>query len=145
MRYADALDYAAERFRRLTGVKKATFQKMLDILNEAHARKKARGGRPNKLPIPEMLMMTLEYLREYRTYFHIGASYGLSESNAYGTIRWVEDTLIQSRVFALPGKKSLTRGSPEIEVVLIDATETPVERPKKSKNGTTRARKSGTR
>ena len=58
MCYADALDYDDERFRRLTGVKKATFQKMLDILNEAHARKKARGGRPNKLPIPEMLMMT---------------------------------------------------------------------------------------
>ena len=90
-------------------------------------------------------MMTLEYLREYRTYFHIGASYGLSESNAYATIRWVEDTLIKSGAFALPGKKALTREAPETKVILIDATETPVERPKKSSDGTTRARRSGTR
>jgi hypothetical protein len=145
MRYADALGYDDEKFRRLTGVKKVVFQSMLAILNEAHARKKARGGRPNKLPVPEMLMMALEYLREYRTYFHIASSYGLAESNAYETIRWVEDTLIQSGAFALPGKKSLTRESPEIEVVLVDATETPVERPKKSNVGTTRARKSGIR
>ncbi len=145
MRYADALDFDDEKFRRLTGVKKQTFREMVDILTEAHARKKARGGRPNKLPVPEMLMMALEYLREYRTYFHIGASYGLSESNAYETIRWVEDTLVKSGAFALPGKKALVRESPEIEVLLVDATETPVERPKKSKNGTTRARRSDTR
>ncbi len=74
MRYADALDFDDEKFRRLTGVKKQTFREMVDILSEAHARKKARGGRPNKLPVPEMLMMALEYLREYRTYFHIGAN-----------------------------------------------------------------------
>jgi len=145
MRYADALDYDDEKFRRLTGVKKSTFRKMVDILTEAHARKKTRGGRPNKLQVPEMLMMTLEYLREYRTYFHIGANYGLAESSAYETIRWVEDTLIKSGAFALPGKKALSRESPEIEVILVDATETPVERPKKSKNGTTRARRGGTR
>ncbi len=145
MRYADALDFDDEKFRRLTGVKKQTFREMVDILTEAHARKKARGGRPNKLPVPEMLMMALEYLREYRTYFHIGASYGLSESNAYETIRWVEDTLVKSGAFALPGKKTLGRESPEIEVLLVDATETPVERPQKSKNGTTRARRSDTR
>lgn len=145
MRYSNALEYDDEKFRRLTGVKKQTFQEMLGILSEAHSRKKARGGRPNKLEIPEMLMMALEYLREYRTYFHIGASYGLSESNAYETIRWVEDTLVKSGSFALPGKKALTRESPEIEVILIDATEISIERPKKSNVGITRARRSGTR
>ena len=56
MRYADALDFDDEKFRRLTGVKKQTFQEMTGI-------KKARGGRPNKLAVPEMLMMALEYLR----------------------------------------------------------------------------------
>jgi hypothetical protein len=145
MRYSAALDYSDEKFRRLTGVRKQTFGKMVTILTEAHARKKARGGRPNKLQIPEMLMMTLEYLREYRTYFHIAASYGLSESNAYETIRWVENTLVKSGEFALPGKKSLVRESPEIELILVDATETAVERPKKSSVGTIRAKRSGTR
>ena len=49
--------------------------------------------------------MTLEYLREYRTYFHIGKSYGVSESYAYKIIKWVEDVLIKDGSFALPGKK----------------------------------------
>jgi uncharacterized Fe-S cluster-containing radical SAM superfamily protein len=75
-----------EAFRRLTGVKHQTFEKMVEILRQAHEVKKRRGGRPNKLSIEDMLLMALEYLREYRTYFHIGKSYGISESNAYQTI-----------------------------------------------------------
>lgn len=144
MRYADAFELDDESFRRLTRIKKSTFQKILEVLVEAHAKKKARGGRPNKLQVPEMLMMTMEYLREYRTYFHIAANYGLAESNAFETIRWVEDTLIKSGLFSLPGKKALVGARTEIEVVLVDATETPVQRPKKNSGGTTRARKSGT-
>ena len=145
MSYIDILSHDDQNFRRLTGVKKATFQRMVEILTEAHAHKKAKGGRPNKLTIPEMLLMALEYLREYRTYFHIGASYGISESNAYQTIRWVEDTLVKAKEFALPGKKALRTDSHEIEVVLIDATETPVQRPQKNNASTTRAKRSGTR
>lgn len=138
-------DFSDEQFRRLTGVKKATFQRMVEILTEAQVRKKANGGRPNKLDIPSMLRMTLEYLREYRTYLHIGASYGLSESSAYQTIRWVEDTLVAAKEFALPGKKALRAEATDIQVLLVDATETPIQRPKKSSGATTRARKSATR
>jgi len=145
MRYADALDFSNEKFRRLTGVKKKTFQKMTGILDEAHVRKKAKGGRPNRLTVPEMLLMALEYLREYRTYFHIGVNYGLSESNAYKIITWVENTLVKSGAFALPGKKALTGASPDMGVILVDATESPVQRPKKNRNGITPARRSGTR
>ena len=43
-----------------------------------------------------MLLMTMEYLREYRTYAHIGMSYGISESNTYYAIRWIEDTIIKA-------------------------------------------------
>ena len=55
-------------------------------------KKKAKGGRKNKLSEENMLLMALEYLREYRTYFHISQSYGVSESTAYKTVKWVEDT-----------------------------------------------------
>ncbi len=41
-------------------------------------------------------------LREYRTYFHIGQSYGMSESNCFKIIRWVEGTLIR---FCITRKK----------------------------------------
>ena len=85
--------------------------------------------------------MTLEYLREYRTYFHISRSYGISESACYRNIRWVEDTLIKDGKFSLPGRKALLKSDVEYEVVLIDATESPIERPKKNKNTSTQARK----
>jgi hypothetical protein len=106
---------------------------MIEIPQVGFAKKKKRGGRPNKLCVEDMLLMALEYIREYRTYFHIGTSYGLSESNAYKAIKWVEDTLIKDGSFSLPGRKALLKSGMEYEVILIDATETPIERPKKTK------------
>ena len=80
-----------------------------------------------------MLLMSLEYIREYRTYFHISQSYGISESTAYKNVRMVEDTLIKHPDFALPGRKALLKSNIEYDIVLVDATETPNERPKKTK------------
>lgn len=133
-----------EEFRRLTGVKAATFIQMLEVIEQALKKKKAKGGRPNKLSIEQMLRMTLEYLREYRTYFHISKSYGISESNCYNTIRFVEEALIKSGKFSLPGRKALLKSNIEYEVIVIDATESPIERPKKSRGITTQARRSDT-
>ena len=114
---------------------------MTTILREAESLLKARGGKPNKLSIEDRLLMTLEYLREYRTYFHISRSYGISESACYRNIRWVEDTLIKDGTFSLPGRKALLKSDVEYEVVLIDATETPIERPKKNKNTSTQEKR----
>lgn len=144
MNYTEAHVLPDAQFRRLTGVKRPVFEKMLSVLMTAHAEKKSRGGRPNKLSVGETLMMTLEYLREYRTYFHIGVSYGISESYAYKLIRWAEDTLIKSGEFSLPGKKALLKSDMEYDIVLIDASETPVERPKRGKNSGIQVRKSVT-
>ena len=80
-----------EKFRRLTGVKHPTFIKMVSILKEADGQKKSRGGRKNKLSIEDQLLMALEYIREYRTYFHTSQSYEISESSAYKAIKWIED------------------------------------------------------
>lgn len=120
-----------EQFRRLTGVKRSTFDKMIKILEEADKKKKTKGGRRNKLSMENQLLMALEYIREYRTYFHVSQSYGISESSCYKGIKWIEDTLIKHPDFALPGRKALLKSDMEYEVVLIDATETPIERPKK--------------
>ena len=120
-----------EQFRRLTGVKRSTFDKMIKILEEADKKKKKKGGRRNKLSMENQLLMALEYIREYRTYFHVSQSYGISESSCYKGIKWIEDTLIKHPDFALPGRKALLKSDREYEVLLIDATETPIERPKK--------------
>jgi Helix-turn-helix of DDE superfamily endonuclease len=86
---------------------------MLLILQEADREKKAKGGRKNKLSIENMLLMALEYMREYRMYFHISQSYGISESSAYKAVKWIEDTLIKQPDFALPGRKELLKSDIE--------------------------------
>ena len=141
MKYNSVSTLKDESFRRLTGVKRPTFERMIEILQAAHIKKKSKGGRKNTLCIEDMLLMSLEYLREYRTYFHISQSYGLSESAAYKTVKWVEDTLVKHPDFSLPGRKALLKSDIQYEVVLIDATETPIERPKKDKSITTPAKR----
>lgn len=134
MKFKQIKEELADNFRRLTGVKRSTFDVMIGILREAEKSLKAQGGKPNKLSIEDRLLMTLEYLREYRTYFHISRSFGISESACYRNICWVENILIKDGKFSLPGKKALLKSDAEYEVVLIDATESPIERPKKNKN-----------
>lgn len=85
--------------------------------------------------------MTLMYWREYRTEFHIGLTYGVSESTVCRTSQKVENVLIQSKQFHLPGKKALQPSDTIFEIVLVDATEQPVEQPKKDKNDITAAKR----
>jgi hypothetical protein len=144
MKFENIKGYRDEEFRRITGVKRSTFEKMLEILSVALVKRLAHGGPKPKLCLEDMLLASLEYIREYRTYAHVAASYGISESQIFRIIRWVEDTLVKDGTFSLPGRKALLKSDMEYEVILIDATESPVERPKKSKNATTAARKSDT-
>lgn len=130
------------KFRRITGVKRKTFEEMVRIVKEADEKKRELGGRPSKTSIEEQVLMTLEYLREYRTYQQIGASYGVSESSAFKAIKFVEDALVKSKSFRLPGKKALRDGT--IDVILIDATESPIERPKKNKKNSTLEKRKNT-
>jgi hypothetical protein len=101
------------------------------VLSDAKCKQKAAGGKPNTLSVENQLLMVLEYWREYRTYFHIGQAYGISESAAYRNIKWCENTLAKSKSFRLPGRKAVAAS--DLDVVLIDATETPIERPKKQR------------
>jgi Helix-turn-helix of DDE superfamily endonuclease len=130
-KYDTIKDLSANEFRRLTGVSKFVFQTMVTVIKNTEHKRMQKGGKPFHLNTEDRLLMTLEYLREYRTYFHLGKSYGLSESACYRNCRWIEDVLIQDKRFALPGKKVLLKNGSSIEVILIDATETFIERPKK--------------
>jgi hypothetical protein len=140
MRYETVQALKDEEFKRSTGVQRSTFEKMLKVV-EAGLRD---FGRPPKLSRADQLLLTLMYWREYRTEFHIGLSYGVSESSVCRTIRKVEDVLIKSEQFHLPGKKVLHSSDTVIEVVLIDATEQPIERPQKDKKDRTVAKRSAT-
>jgi Helix-turn-helix of DDE superfamily endonuclease len=140
MTYNDVKDLNPAAFKRLCGVRPETFAHMLSILDQS-ALHKRKPGRPSKLSRPDHLLLTLQYWREYRTYFHIGQSWGVNESTAYRIIRAVEDTLIQSGCFSLPGKKSLRTADTPLEILVVDVTETPSERPQKNSVHSTPARK----
>lgn len=114
-----------EDFMRLTGVRPETFEAMLTALQE-----QARVfGRPPKLPLCDQLLLTLMYWRESRTLFHIANTYGLSEATASRTVRRIEDALMRSGHFTLPGKKALRPSQTSWQVVVIDATECVIEQP----------------
>jgi hypothetical protein len=129
-------------FKRLFGVKPAVFKEMLSILQKEYDKKHKLGGSPPKLSVEDKLMITLKYLREYRTMEHIGYDYGVSKSTVCETIQWVEDTLRKSGSFKLPGKKSLGAPESSVEYVVVDVTESPVQRPKKNRSLTTPAKRS---
>ena len=130
-KYEELKQLSPQQFRRLTGIKRKTFDEMTRVLVAAQNSRYRKAGRKSGLSIEEKLLMALEYLREYRTYFHLGRSYKLSESACYRSCKWVEDTLIKSGKFSLPGKKALLKSDVEYELILVDASETPIERPKK--------------
>ena len=140
MRYETVQALKDEDFKRLTGVQRKTFEKMLEVVKAGMR----DFGRPAKLSRADQLLMTLMYLREYRTEFHIGLTYSVSEATVCRTIRKVEDVLVKSEQFHLPGKKVLEPSDTVIEIVLVDATEQPIERPKKSNAGITAAKRSVT-
>ena len=67
MRYSEAKNLAPKEFKRLSGVYPETFAKMGEIVKE-HQKNKKVSGRPSKLSLENQILMTLEYLREYRTF-----------------------------------------------------------------------------
>jgi hypothetical protein len=139
MRYEEVKELKPGLFKRATGVSPRMFLEMLGLLQA----KQGVMGRPPKLGLADQLMVALMYWREYRTQFHIGQSYGVSEPTANRIINRVENILISSGKFNLPSKRKLEQSPLEYEFILLDATETPIERPKKNRKGTTVARKSG--
>lgn len=130
MSYESLKELSGGVFRRTTGVKRVTFELMLKILSVQYAVDHELGGAPSKLSIENKLLMTLGYWREYRTYLSLGISYGYSESQTFKIIRWVENTLINSGLFTVPGKKKLYTLDREA-TILMDVTESPIERPQK--------------
>lgn len=139
--YEQLKELSPEQFRRACGVKPSTFNQMVEVLAQAKAQQKP--GRPSTLSLENQLLLTLEYLREYRTYFHIAQSWGLHESTVCRIVKKTEDVLIQGEEFHLLGMKQLHQGEElALSVMVVDVTEQGIERPKKNNNATTQGRKS---
>ena len=143
MRWRRLKGFREKDFQRAIGVKRETFGEMVKVVRDhiQTTRKIPRRCRPSKLSVEDQVIMTLMYLREYRTYFHIAMDYRLSESAVCRTIHKIEDILVKSKSFRLPGKKELLKSNVDYEVILVDATESPIERPKKSKRDITQEKR----
>lgn len=88
-------------------------------------------------------ILTLKYYRYYVTQKALAFEFGVGEATVCDTIRWVEDALIKDGTFSLPGKKTLLEDD-GIEVILVDVTECPIERPQKNSESTILAKRKGT-
>jgi hypothetical protein len=143
MTYEQLKHLKASAFKRKCGVQRETFEQMVEVLRSHLDRRGKRGGQC-KLSVENQLLLVLEYWREYRTQFHIATSWGLSESAVCRLIQKVETLLMHSGKFRLPGKKQLYQNLYNWKVVVVDVTESPIERPKKNNEVTTVVRKSDT-
>ena len=127
MKYIDSKKLSDPQFKRYTGISYSTFYLMVEQLKK-HL---PTTGRPAKLSLEDQVLLSLSYWREYRTLFHVATSYGVSEPTASRIVRHVKDCLMQSNLFNLP--KNLPEGEGiDWNVVIIDATEIPIQRPKKT-------------
>jgi hypothetical protein len=139
-KYNKIQELKEEDFKRLTGISKELFKKISEIVRDDTKIKKSQGGKPNKLSIENQILLMLEYYREYRTYFHIGASFGVSEATAYRIVTNIELVLIKH--FKLPNKKDVLNNIQDL--LLIDVTEIEIQRPKKNKSNTIQVKRKST-
>ncbi|WP_155858648.1 transposase family protein [Acinetobacter soli] len=128
MKYLDSKKLSDSQFKRYTGIFRSIFSLMVEQMQMQIPSK----GRPPKLCLENQVLLCLSYWREYLTLFHVATSYDVSERTASIIVRQVEDTLVRSGLFNLP--KDIPEGEGiDWNVVILDATEIPIQRPKKQK------------
>jgi len=135
-----------KEFKRITGVTRKEFEKMLVVLREEYAKDHRGGGAPGQ-PVELRLTLALEYWREYRTYEHMANDHQLPKSTINEMVQWVEWRLSDREEFQLkdlkerfkPGEES------EVEIVIVDVEEQPIERPKEGQEKSYSGKKNVTR
>jgi len=117
-RYEKAMELKNTNFKQLIGVKKETYAEMVEQLQIAYAEKQKRRVRHTKLTLEDQLFMSLKYWRQKVTQKELAFEFEVGEATVHDTIVWVENTLVKSGKFNLPGKKALLEDN-EIEVVVV--------------------------
>jgi hypothetical protein len=122
-----------KRFRRRVGIRRRTFRQIyqqvrhyLELERQQNPLRR-RGKKSAVLSLTEKLLLTFIYLRQYPTFEQLGAMFGISESYANKLFHQFLDILV--KVERLPGHKALLES--DLQAILIDVTEQPIERPMK--------------
>ncbi len=119
-------------FNRLFGISVSQFDEVL-LKVEPQWQKQVircykRPGRDYKLELADMLLLLLLYYRSYITQMFIGFMFGIDDSRVCRIIQKLEPIL--AKEMALIKTKHLSQG--EVETLIIDATEQPIEKPQKN-------------
>ncbi|TDG95422.1 transposase family protein [Cardinium endosymbiont of Culicoides punctatus] len=117
--------------RRLLGIELSELQKILFFLTPvwaSHLSKRYKGpGRHYKHDLGSMVSLLLIYYRSYLTQEFLGYLFDLDKSNVCRIIQQLEPLL--SKILPISSKRFLSKE--EVETIIIDVTEQPIERPKK--------------
>ena len=102
-------------------------------LSKANRQRKSGGGRKKELPLEDQLIMLLMYYRLYISQEFLGILFNLHNCNVSRQIKYLEPLL--AKIFKIPSRKiKLTEAELTEEKIIeffVDATEQPVNRPKK--------------
>jgi predicted DNA-binding protein YlxM (UPF0122 family) len=126
-----------DKYQEKFGIRKATFDKKLEILESAYKELHKQGGRPPRLSVLDKLVITLGYYHDYRTMDNIAFDYDVSKSRISDAVKWVETTLIKDGTFSLPSKRELVKADTQIVIAVVDVKEQETERPKKNRKNHT--------
>ena len=85
-------------------------------------------GLEGEFSLPNQLLLTFEYLRQYPTFLSLGFSYGISESYANKIFHKIRPILAD--VVGLKNANKLKYK--DIKNIIVDVTVQPIERPQKS-------------
>jgi hypothetical protein len=129
-----------KEFKMITGVTRKVFWDMLGVLIRKYEDEHIRGGQPG-MAVELRLTLALEYWREYRTFRHMANDHQISKTEINRAVMWVENVLSESEEFKLVDLKERfadkkedesneEESDAESDIVLIDVTEQPIERPK---------------
>ena len=140
-----------KEFKRITGVTRELYEKMLNRLKEQYVQDHIGGGAPGQ-SVELRLTLALEYWREYRTFEHMSNDHQIPKSTINEMVLWVEYALSKDEEFKLVDLKERFKPDEEseIEIIIVDVEEQPIERPKAGqeksysgkKNATQRSTKS---
>jgi predicted DNA-binding protein YlxM (UPF0122 family) len=126
-----------DEYQEKFGIRKATFDKKLEILESAYKELHKQGGRPPRLSVLDKLVIMLGYYHDYRTMDNIAFDYEVSKSRISDAVKWVETTLIKDGTFSLPSKRELVKADTQIVIAIVDVKEQETERPKKNRKNHT--------
>ena len=123
--------FTEKKFQKTFGVNRFTFATMLSILNNQYEESHKKGGRPPKGSMFDRLCIFFGYYRDGRTIADIANAYKLADATTCDIIHLVEKTLIADGRFNLPSKRALLKE--KLKIVIVDATECEIQRPKKNR------------